>query len=317
MGRAKKRVQPAITSFVNRNIDELVIRQLAKIVAKMPEPWAVDPRGEPHSPRVVLMCLILKFFWVTTYEGAEAELKARAEWLKQLWNADRLPTHSVIHEAMGFVSMAYIRRLIRLACRKTVKRLIAATDSSGFSSRNTSVWFDIRIRRKNRRRDCIKLHIVMDVQRGYILDFHITGPYANDCPVLKKLLRDVEFLQKLVADAGYLSRKNCVLIGERNGKPYIWVKKNTTAKPKNSREWKVMVRCFTKHRAAFKRAYHCRSLVEAVFASIKKRWNSKLRSVKKWFQRKELAIKVLCHNIKEYLYNWRAGQIGISRWKAC
>jgi len=62
MGSPKKRVQLAITSFVNRNLDELFIKQLTKIVNKLPEPWSVDPRGEPHSPRVVLMCLILKIF---------------------------------------------------------------------------------------------------------------------------------------------------------------------------------------------------------------------------------------------------------------
>ena len=208
MGNAKKRVQPAITSFVNRNLDELFTKQLTKIVAKEPEPWPVDPRGDPHPPRVVLMCLVLKFFWVSTYEGVEAELKARAQWLTELWNVKRLPTHSVIHEALGLVSTKYIRRLIRRAIRRVVKRLKAGADSSGFSSRNSSVWFDIRIRRKNRRRDCTKLHIVIDLERGYILDFYITGPYANDCPILKKLLRDIRFLKKLVADAGYLSREN-------------------------------------------------------------------------------------------------------------
>jgi transposase len=161
------------------------------------------------------------------------------------------------------------------------------------------------------------MHIIVDINRGYVLDFHLTDHKKNDCPVLKKLLRDIKFLKKLVADAGYLSRENCILVGERQGKPYIWVKKNCTKKPKNAVEWKVMVNCFIKHKGGFKKAYHCRSFVEAVFSSIKKRWGSKLKSIKRWLQRKELAIKVICYNIKEHLYNLRAEHLKISRWKAC
>jgi len=123
---------------------------------------------------------------------------------------------------------------IKKTFKKINKKLIAAPDSSGFSTRNSSVWFDIRIGRKNKRKDCYKLHIVVDVQRGYVLDFHITDSKKNDCPVLKKLLRNIKFLKKLVADAGYLSRENCILVGKRGGKPYIWVKKNCTNKPKNA-----------------------------------------------------------------------------------
>ena len=227
MGHAKKRVQPTITSSVNRDLDRLFTEQLTKIVSKLSEPWSVDPRGESHSPRVVLMCLVLKIFWVSTYEGAEAELKSRREWLCRLWQVGRLPTHSVIHNAMSNVSTKYLRRILRRTFGRLRKKLKAGADSSGFSTRNSSVWFDIRIGRKNRRRDCIKVHIVIDLDMGYVLDFHVSDYKQNDCPILRKLLRDIKFLKKAVADAGYLSRENCVLVRERNGKPYIWAKKNS------------------------------------------------------------------------------------------
>lgn len=317
MGSPLKRVQPAITSYVNRNLDRLFVEHLTRIVNKLPEPWSVDPRGEPHSPRVVLMCLILKIFWCCTYDGIESKLKTNSDWLCDIWQVNRLPTHSVIHDAMAFVSTKQLRILLKRTFCRLSKRLRAAPDSSGFSTRNSSVWFDIRIRRKNKRRDCIKLHIIADIDRGYVIDFHITNHKSNDCPILRKLLRDIKHLKKLVADAGYLSRENCVLVGKRNGKPYLFVKKNCTPKPKGATEWKVMVNCFIKHNHSFRRAYHCRSFVEAVFSSIKRRWLSRLRSVKRWLQRKELTIKVICYNIKEFLYNKRAGELGISRWKLC
>jgi transposase len=218
---------------------------------------------------------------------------------------------------MSFVTTKFLRRILKKSIGRIKRKLRVAPDSSGFSTRNSSLWFDIRIKRKNKRKDCVKLHIIVDIDKGYVLDFHITDHKKNDCPILKKLLRDINLLEKLVADAGYLSRDNCVLVGERKGKPYIWPKKNVTSKPKNAVEWKVMVKCFQKHKGAFKRAYHCRSFVEAVFSSIKRRWGEKLRSVNRWFQRKELTIKVICYNLKEYFYNLRAGQIGLPRYKAC
>lgn len=315
MGLAKKRVRPAITSRVNRNLDELAIKHLIKLVLKGNEPWLVDPRGNPHPPKLVVVCLILKIFWATTYEGVEARLKPWENVLCEEFGVKRLPKHSTIQEAMGKVTMKYLRRTMRRLVGRMSKHLIAAADSSGLSTRNSSVWFDIRIKRKNKRKDCVKLHIIIDVEQGYILDYHITKGTANDCPVLKRLLRNINVLFKFVADSGYLSRKNTILIGLRNGKPYIMPKKNSTAKAKKSREWKLMIRAWREDPDGFKQEYHCRSIVEAVFSSLKRRFGSFVRSIKKWFQRRETTIKVLCYNLKEYLYNWQAGQLNISRWK--
>lgn len=317
MGSPKKRVQPAITSFVNRNLEELFVKELTKIVFKLPEPWFVDPRGKPHLPRVVLMCLILKIFWGCSYDGIESRLKTNKAWLCSLWNVDRLPTHSVVNDSMNLVSLKLLRKILKITVQRATKKLRVAPDSSGFSTRNSSVWFDIRIKRKNTRKECVKLHIIVDIDRGYVLDFHTSDSKQHDSPILKKLLRNIENLEKLVADAGYLSRENCIYVGEKGGKPYIWVKKSCTKKPKGAVEWKVMVNCFIKHRGGFKKAYHCRSFVEAVFSSIKRRWGSMLKSIKKWNQKRELTIKVICYNIKEHLYNLRAEQLDISRWKAC
>lgn len=314
MSSAKKRVQPAVTSHVNRNLDRLFVNQLTKVVMKSPEPWKVDKRGNPHAPQIILMCLILKIFWCETYDGIESKLKAHQEWLCDLWGVKRLPTHSVIHKGMEKVPTKVLRRTIKRVIGRVSKKLSAAADSSGFSTRNSSVWFDIRIKRKNKRKDCVKLHIIIDVKRGYILDFHISDYKKNDCPILNKLLRDINYLEKLLADSGYLSRKSCNLIAKRSGKAYILPKKNSIVKQKGSSEWKVMVKMYKEDKSGFLKEYHERSIIEAVFSSIKKRWGSKLRSIKKWLQRKELSIKVLCYNIKEYLYNKTAKQLGIDRW---
>jgi transposase len=317
IGHAKKRVQPAITSLVNRNLDEFFIQVLLKLVKKGPEPYAVDSRGCPHPPRLVIVCLILKIFWCASYDGIESRLKPWKSVLCDAFGVDSLPKHSTIHEAMGLVGMKYLRRIMRKLLGRLSKHLIAATDSTGLGTKNSSVWFDIRIKRKNRRKDCIKIHIIIDIEKGYILDYHVTGGNDNDCPIMKKLLRNIKELHKLVADSGYLSRENTLLIGQRKGRPFIMPKKNSTAKTKGSIEWKLMIRAWKENENGFKQEYHCRSIVEAVFSALKRRFGGTVRSIKGWYQKRESAIKVLCYNIKEYLYNWWAGRQGISRWKHC
>ena len=48
--------------------------------------------------------------------------------------------------------------------------------------------------------------------------------------------------------------------------------------------------------------YHIRSMVEAVFSSIKRCFGPDIKSIKGWLKRRELAIKVLAYNIKRVLY---------------
>lgn len=317
MGHAIKRVQPAITTKVNRNLDELTIQLLCTLIKKGPDPWSVDKRGQPHPPKIVLLCLIFKFFWATTYDGVESRLKPWQGIICKEFEVTRIPKHSTIHEGMSKVSTKYIRRLIKRLIGKLTKKLISASDSSGLSTKNSSVWFDIRIKRKNKRRDCIKLHIIIDIEKGYILDYHLTKGTANDCPILKKLLRNINSLLKFVGDSGYLSRENVLLISKRNGKAFIMPKSNCTIKKKGCSEWRMMVTAWKEDEQGFKKEYHCRSIVESVFSALKRRFNGFVRSIKKWNQKKESSFKVLCYNIKEYLYNWQAGQLKINRWKYC
>ena len=66
MGKPLKRVSPKITSFVNRNIDELTIKVLFKVISKIGEPYSLDRRGNPHPPQLTVMCLVLKIFFGET-----------------------------------------------------------------------------------------------------------------------------------------------------------------------------------------------------------------------------------------------------------
>lgn len=323
MGKPKRRVRPSVKSSVNRDFDTLFIRCLYKAVSRMDEePYHADARGKPHPPRLVIMCLVLKIVFCKTYEEIEAFVKNNAQ-LKRLFRTKRMPTHSVIHTAMEKVSAKYIRRLMKITLYRArikngFKNMVAVPDSTGFRLKTSSVWYDIRIKRMNKRRDCLKLHVLADVWSGQILSVVVTDYKANDCPVFEELIGAAKgTFARVPGDSAYAGRKNCTLVAMRGGKPYFMPKKNCKAKSRGHPAWKIMVRAHTENEEAWLKEYHIRSFVEAVFSSMKRRFGSVVSSIKGWNRRRELLLKVLCYNIKELLYCLRADEIGVSKWVAC
>ena len=94
-------------------------------------------------------------------------------------------------------------------------------DSSGFSLKTSSKWFDIRIKRKSTKKDYIKLHIVIDVETGIILHFTITDWKGSDPKEFKRLIRDLPRLGKAAGDKAYSSRANCQAVADKKGKPFL------------------------------------------------------------------------------------------------
>ena len=60
--------------------------------------------------------------------------------------------------------------------------------------------------------------------------FEVTPGTEHECRHLEVLLANLDDIEYLVADAGYLSRRNCTLVAEKGGTPYIKPKKNSLMK---------------------------------------------------------------------------------------
>ena len=312
MGCHQHRVDSRLTAYVNRNLESLMKRTMVSVVKELPPPWETRPLGRrPHDPRVVALCCILRVTLRHTYESIESYLK-KDQYLKRLVGTKRLPGHSVIHRGMDRLSMPYIRRVLR----KTVWRLRragmdVAVDATGFSVTNRSMWFDIRIRKKSSRGECIKLHIAVDVDTGVIHSYSITGWRTGDSTEFPKLMRELPDLGRVMGDSAYSSHANLRLVTEKGGVPYIKFKCHAVAKAYSTPAWKRSLRKFLADQDEWMGNYHRRSIVEAVFSSIKRTWGSTLRSRKYWNQRRELALKVLAYDVRQVLYNERARVLGV------
>jgi len=119
-----------------------------------------------------------------------------------------------------------------------------------------------------------------------------------------------------LGDKAYCSRENCEIVVSKGGKPYLQFKVNSTGRAQGSPAWKQAFHEYSENKEDWMATYHLRSIIEAVFSSIKRRWNSFLTSRKPWLQRRELALKVISYNIKQVLYNQRAEELGISLWES-
>lgn len=75
-----------------------------------------------------------------------------------------------------------------------------AVDSSGFSLKTSSKWFNIRIKRKSEKKDYLKLRIVIDVDTGIIWHFTITDWKGADAKQFKRLIRDLPRIRKAAGD---------------------------------------------------------------------------------------------------------------------
>lgn len=248
-----------------------------------------------------------------TYEDAESWTKS-SKVFSELTGCAGIP-QSVIHRNMERMPKAYIKRTCRrLATLFRRRGINVAFDASGFKQRTSSLWYDIRIRRKGRKKDFTKLHIAGCVDTGIIHNYTITAGKRHDSPQLKELVSVIDRIIKAVGDGAYCARKNCTEIVKKGGRPFFRLKCNVTAKPKSAPAWKAMVKLYWKDPKAWLKEYHVRSFIEAIFSSIKRRFGNFLRSIRKRMQEKELALKVVCYNVVRVLYVKIARELGVPLW---
>jgi len=318
MGKPRKRVNPKVTSKIDRDLKRLTLREAKKFVRKLPPPWEPKDRGRPpeHDSRVLAVLCLMMVACNFTYDAMAGEMKS--PYLKDLLKVETLPSRSTLHRGMQQLSQKYVRRFNKLVVGRFLKRkLTVIVDSTGIRLLTSSAWYDIRIGRKNRRTDNVKLHLAVAASRNVIVEYKITGVRRGDSPQLGFLLRNLKEVLRVIGDCGYLSRKNCDIVVEKNGKPFFKLKSNTTGKSRGSRAWKKMTRFAAECKEIFDKIYHVRSQIEGVNAALKKRYGNFVRSVKRKARNTCLALRVVAFNIKQTLYDRLARRLGVPFWIMC
>ena len=318
MGKAKKRVNPKVTSRVNQKLKKQTLKQAIRFARKLPPPWKWSGTG--RKPRYDGTLIAVLCLWLVacnfTYDELAEELGR--SYVKRILGVRKLPSRSTVNRGMLRLSQKYIRRFNKIVVgRLARKRMTVVLDSTGIRLVTSSAWYDIRIGRRNRRRDNKKFHIATETRRNCILEYKITCYRRHDSPQLKFLLRDIDELLRVLGDAGYISRANCDIVVKKKGKPFFAIKKNTTAKKKGSAAYRDMVKMAKFKEELFKAVYHMRSVVEAVFSSLKKRYGNCIRAVKCKAKNNNLALRVVAYNIKQLLYDRMARNLGVPFWVKC
>jgi len=96
-------------------------------------------------------------------------------------------------------------------------------------------------------------------------------------------------------DSAYLARRMCGMIASKGWLPRILPKSNTTCKNGGSQALYEMTRL---HRDNNDQFMDQRSIIEAILGSLKKmHWNT-LRSKRFKRQSRDVAIRIICYNIK-------------------
>lgn len=321
MGKGKKRVSYQVTSHVARNFDTIIIELLATIILALKSPYQLKNEGggrgrPPYDPRYVAFCGILRIVMNRSYQKGEAYLKAVHHLFMPFFNEVRIPSSTTLQYRFSMIPSSYLR----LVNKHLVKRFrqygfTLAVDSSGLRKSSASSWFCLRIKRRIRKKDHMKIHIGIDVDTGLIVAFKITEGKANDSPPLRSLLRQVGRIGKLLADKAYSARWIFEEVKLKGGIPYIPFKKNATGRSKGCSIWKNMYLVFTNEPERFNEEYHLRSLVEATFTTLKRCWGEDLTSRKGWLCRKEAIVKVIAFNLQRVAYLDRAEELGIPLWQ--
>jgi len=280
----------------------------------LPKKIEVKRGVKPYDYCKLLALCVLRILLRKTYADYEIEMRTDPRICKIL-DLQILPRKSTIQRGMSTMRMDLLREFNKLIVSKWANRKLSILiDASGIRIIGRSIWYSLRVKKPISRRECDKVHLASCSDTMLILNWFITEGKKNDCPFFVRLLTPFQWLGRVVADAGYLSRKNYQYVADKNGSAFIPFKKNSTAKPKNNQAWKAAFFLWKILPSVFKGIYNQRSKIECVFSVLKKKWGDKLYSKKSYNRRREMALRFIAYNIRLVIMLNYAMEHNLSLW---
>lgn len=285
------------------------VLQAAYAVAKESLPaYAHRYSPKKFTQHQLFACLVLKARLKTDYRGVTAFLDDLPE-LQQCIELKKVPHFTTLQKAaVRLLRNQHVLRILKVTIKHVMQRKrrvpLAAADSSGFDSTHASRYYVWRSKKMGKPpkhmtyRRFPKLHVIIDTSNHLILSlFGMRGPTpdVNQLPHLIDRLGGTVRIRHLLADAGYDSEANHALLREVYGI-------RSTIPPKQGRPRKDGGLPYSKYRRLmnqrFDRTAYCqRSQVETVISMLKRNLDGCVRARTYWSQIREMALKVLTHNI--------------------
>lgn len=156
-----------------------------------------------------------------------------------------------------------------------------AIDGTGFGTKCYRRWYDEKYGKKMKEAKWFKLHAICGTHTNIITAVEVTEGSLNDSPLLPQLVRESAEafdMHEVLADKGYIGKKNVRAITEIGAAPYIPFHKNFVAR-RGPDVWMKLWHLFQFHRPEFLLHYHQRSNVEATFSAMKRKFGGRRADV--------------------------------------
>lgn len=274
------------------------IRILHELCKDVEEPVHIAGR-RPYQLRDVTFCLVYSTYTLLSSRRSQHDLnEAQA---KGLIAAVPSPT-----SIAGFMRQELLTDVLQHMITKSCLPLageetIFAADSTGLSLPHRRVWFNPHTKRRETRRDYVKLHIMCGTSTNIITCAEVSEGTAHDASYLKRLLKGTARyfeVSEVSADAAYLSGDNMLAVLNSGAIPYIAFRRdNVLDSAYKSTFWRDMLYLFKTRHPLFTEHYFLRNNVEATFHALKAKFGGSLRSKSSRGQINEALCKVLSHNI--------------------
>lgn len=172
-------------------------------------------------------------------------------------------------------------------------------DSTCDSLTTSSTWYTYRVGRKIKKKDHLKEHVTSTARynAAVAVDISPEGDAKFIRPHVNKIKKQGFDLKGMSGDKAYLSREGCNAIKEAGGRAHFKIKSNTTAKPKNSPEWKRMVTAQKEEDPEELDAYNLRQNAESTNHAKKSKFGSRIRCKRDDSKESEVMMKWCAYNI--------------------
>ena len=286
--------------LVQQYLPGLILNTILGIICELGDPYDAKPGlGDmtAYPPMAMAAVCIMLEAERTTYHKMVGILRNNHAMATKM-GLTKIPSKSTIARSYGLIPEWYLVHVHQTVIREVEAGSLAG-DSTGFSYLRFVRWFDVRTDKFRTKKGWVKMHAIVDIRTRVIIDYMVTDSVTADINGLYVMLHRLGLgMGMFCLDSAYLAREMCDLISAMGMVPRIKPKSNTVRNAKGSQAWRGMVDSYMDDREAFDSEYHQRSIIESVFAALKKMYEDCTRCRRPDNRAREILIRTTCYNIE-------------------